>query len=250
MRMENKVAIVTGGSQGIGEAYSIGLAKQGAAVVVADVDEKKGKEVVRSIRDSGGKAVFVRTDVSKKDDAVAMVKKAVDEFGKLDVLVNNAAILEAEPVWDITEEAWDRQMAVNAKGTLFCCQAAIEVMKKQKHGKIINISSIGALAAQPGLCAYHSTKAVALTITRSMALELLDWNIQVNAVVPGTTNTGMAKRAMADPSFKEQVVDPIPMGRLGNPEELLGAILYFATDDSNYCTGQTLVVDGGVLAIC
>ncbi len=250
MRMQNKTAIVTGGAQGIGKAYSIGLAREGANVVIADLDEAKGRQVEESIRASGGKALFVRTDVSKKEDAVALVRKAVDAFGALDVLVNNAAILDGEPVCEISEAKWDRQMAVNAKGTLFCSQAAAEVMKRQKRGKIINISSIGALAAQAGLCAYHSTKAAVLTITRSLALELVPWNIQVNAVVPGTTNTGMAERAMSDPSFTKQVVDPIPMGRLGNPEELLGAVLYFATSDSNYCTGQTLVVDGGVLAFC
>lgn len=249
MRMENKIAIVTGGAQGIGKEYSIGIAREGAVVVIADIDEQKGRDVVQSIEESGGKALFVRTDVSRKSDVDVMVKKTVDQYGGLDVLVNNAAILEAEPVSEISEEMWDKQMAVNAKGTLFCCQAAAEVMKKRKKGKIVNISSIGALAAQPGLCAYHSTKAVVFTITRSFALELIDWNIQVNAVVPGTTNTGMAERAMKNPAFKKQVVDPIPMGRLGNPVELLGAVLYFATDDSNYCTGQTLIVDGGVLAI-
>ncbi len=249
MRLLNKVAIVTGGSQGIGKAYSVGMAKEGAAVVIADIDEKQGQAVVQTIKEAGGKALFVKTDVSSKAQVEAMVKQAVDTYGSLDVIVNNAAILEAEPIMEITEKNWDRQMAVNGKGTLFCCQAAAAVMKKQKRGKIINISSIGALAAQPGLCAYHSTKALVLTITRSFALELIHDNIQVNAVVPGTTNTGMAERAMKDPNFKKQVVDPIPMGRLGKPEELLGAVLYFATDDSNYCTGQTLIVDGGVLAI-
>jgi NAD(P)-dependent dehydrogenase (short-subunit alcohol dehydrogenase family) len=249
MRMQNRIAIVTGGAQGIGKEYCLGIAREGGAVVIADVDEQNGEKLAQSIKDSGGKALFVRTDVSSKADVEAMVKKTVEQFGGLDVLVNNAAILEAQPVGEISEELWDKQMAVNAKGTLFCAQAAAEVMKKQKRGKIVNISSIGALAAQPGLCAYHSTKAVVLTITRSFALELIKWNIQVNAVVPGTTNTGMAERAMKDPEFKKKVVDPIPAGRLGDPKELLGAVLYFATDDSNYCTGQTLIVDGGVLAI-
>jgi len=249
MRMKDKVAIVTGGSQGIGREYALGLAGEGAAVTIADIDEAEGMKTVKAIEENGGRALFVKTDVSSRTDVDAMVEKTVKTFGRLDALVNNAAILDAEPVMEISEEKWDRQMAVNSKGTLFCSQAAARIMKKQKSGKIINISSIGALAAQPGLCAYHSTKAVALTITRSFALELLDWNIQVNAVVPGTTSTGMAARAMKDPNFKKQVVDPIPMGRLGDPKELLGAVLYFASEDSNYCTGQTLTVDGGVMAI-
>ena len=250
MRLKDKVVIVTGAAQGIGKAYAVGVAKEGAKVVVADVDDGGGAAVVEEITKAGGKAVFVHTDVSSKADAEKMVKTAVDAFGRLDALVNNAAILDAEPVDQITEEAWDRQMAVNAKGTLFCSQAAVAVMKKQEYGKIVNISSIGEMAAQPGLCAYHSTKAVIFTITRSFALELIDSNIQVNAVVPGTTNTGMAERAMQDPAFKERVVGTIPIGRLGNPEELLGAVVYFASDDSSYCTGQTLVVDGGVLMAC
>lgn len=249
MRLQDKIVIVTGGAQGIGKAYCLGMAREGAAVVIADLDEERGRGVAEEIADLGGTALFIRTDVSRKADDEALVMKTVDRFGGLDVLVNNAAILDGEPVTEITEEKWDRQFAVNAKGTLFCAQAAVQVMKRQKRGKIVNISSIGALAAQPGLCAYHSTKAAVLTITRSLALELLPWNIQVNAVVPGTTSTGMAERAMRNPDFKRQVVDPIPMGRLGDPAELLGAVLYFSTADSNYCTGQTLIVDGGVLAI-
>lgn len=249
MRLKGKTCIVTGGAQGIGEAYSVGMAREGAQVVIADVDESAGNALADRITGEGKSAVFVRTDVSRKADADALAAKALETYGRIDVLVNNAGILFAQPVEEITEDAWDKQMAVNAKGTLFCAQAVAGAMKEQKSGKIVNISSIGALAAQPGLCAYHSTKAAVLTITRSLAAELISWNIQVNAVVPGTTNTGMAARAMEDPEFQKKVVDPIPQGRLGNPEELLGAVLYFATADSNYCTGQTLVVDGGVLGI-
>ena len=250
MRLQDKVAIITGAAQGIGVAYAVGMAREGAKVVIADVDDANGATVVASINDSGGEALFVHTDVSDKSQVDALMGKTVERFGRLDILVNNAAILDAEPVGQITEAAWDRQMAVNAKGTLFCSQAAAAIMKEQKSGKIVNISSIGALAAQPGLCAYHSTKAVIFTITRSFALELIDHNIQVNAVVPGTTSSGMAERAMQDPAFKKQVVGTIPSGRLGKPEELLGAVIYFASDDSSYCTGQTLVVDGGVLMAC
>ena len=249
MRLKGKVAVITGGAQGIGREYCLGMAREGAKVVLCDMDSAGGEKVIQEILSEGGKAVFVKADVSRKNEVDDLIKTAVKEFGTVDVLVNNAAILDAQPVLEITEDLWDRQMAVNCKGTIFCSQAAAAEMKKNKGGKIINISSIGALAAQPGLCAYHSTKAATLAITRSFALELMEWNIQVNAVVPGTTSTGMAERAMKDPNFKRLVVDPIPMGRLGDPKELLGAVLYFATADSNYCTGQTLVVDGGVLAI-
>lgn len=249
MRLEGKVAIVTGGSQGIGREYCLGMAREGAKVVLADLDIDKGKSVIQEILSTDGKAIFVRTDVSVKGEVDQLVQSAIKEFGTVDILVNNAAILEGQSVLEITKESWDKHMAVNCLGTIFCSQAVASEMKKKKRGKIVNISSIGALAAQPGLCAYHSTKAAVLTITRSFALELMDWNIQVNAVVPGTTSTGMAERAMQNPDFKRLVVDPIPMGRLGDPKELLGAVLFFSSDDSNYCTGQTLIVDGGVLAI-
>jgi len=245
VRLENKVAIVTGGAQGLGEAYSIGMAREGAIVVIADVDELSGHKLEELIRNSGGKALFVRTDVSRKADTEALVQKAIKEFGRLDIIVNNAGILFSAPVEDTTEEMWDKQFAVNVKGLFFCCQAAAEVMKKQKSGKIINISSIAAIGAQAGLCAYSSCKGAILPITRVFALELCKWNVQVNAVLPGTTDTGMAKLAMADPNWTRQVTQSIPMGRLGMTDELLGAVLYFASDDSKYCTGQTLIVDGG-----
>lgn len=250
MRLEKKVAIITGGANGIGRAYSIGFAKEGARVVIADTDEKKALETIDEILRLKGEAVFVYTDISNKSSANNLVNRTMEKFGRLDILVNNAAILVSETVMDITEENWDKQFAVNAKGTVFCSQSVIPVMVKQGNGKIINVSSIGALAAQPGLCAYHSTKAAVLAITRSFALEMINSNIQVNAVVPGTTVSGMAERAMKDPAFKKRVVDTIPIGRLGKPEELLGAVLYFASEDSNYCTGQTLIVDGGVMMAC
>ncbi|MBM3710492.1 MAG: SDR family oxidoreductase, partial [Actinobacteria bacterium] len=170
-------------------------------------------------------------------------------YGRLDILVNNAGILETAPVEETTEEMWDKQLAVNVKGVFFCSQAAAKAMVKQRSGKIINISSIAAVGAQTGLCAYSSTKGAVLTMTRVFALELCPANIQVNAILPGTTDTGMAKRAMVDPEWTKQVTQGIPMGRLGKTEELLGAVLFFASDDSNYCTGQTLIVDGGVSMI-
>jgi NAD(P)-dependent dehydrogenase (short-subunit alcohol dehydrogenase family) len=245
MRLENKVAIVTGGANGIGEAYSKGLASEGSSVVIADLDEKRGKEVVGEIEKSGGKALFIRTDVSRKQDAEKMVQVTVDQFGSVEILVNNAGILFTAPVEETTEEMWDKLLAVNVKGLFFCSQAAVLEMKKKKSGKIINISSIAAIGAQAGICAYSSTKGAVLTITKVFALELAKYNIQVNAILPGTTNTGMAKAAMANPDWTRQITEGIPMKRLGETRDLLGAVLYFASSDSDYCTGQTLIVDGG-----
>jgi NAD(P)-dependent dehydrogenase (short-subunit alcohol dehydrogenase family) len=245
MRLENKVAIVTGGANGIGEAYSKGIALEGASVVIADIDEKRGKEIAGEIEKSGGKALFVSTDVSKKQDSEKMVAAAVKRYGSVDILVNNAGILFTAPFEKTTEEMWDKLIAVNVKGLFFCSQAAAVEMKKKKRGKIINISSIAAIGAQASLCAYSSTKGAVLPITRVFALELAGDNIQVNAILPGTTNTGMAEAAMVDPEWTRQITEGIPMKRLGETRDLIGAVLYFASSDSDYCTGQTLIVDGG-----
>ena len=248
-RLEGKVVIVTGGAQGIGEAYSTGMAKEGAKVIIADLNEENGLMLAEKINSEGNCAIFFKTDVSKKKDAEALIQKALSEYGRLDVLVNNAAILKTAPIEETTEEMWDIQLAVNVKGVFFCSQAATNVMVKQGSGKIINISSIAAVGAQPGLCVYSSTKGAILTMTKVFALEFCSSNIQVNAILPGTTDTGMAKQAMVDPEWTRQVTQGIPMGRLGKTGDLLGAVLYFASDDSNYCTGQTLIVDGGVSMI-
>ena len=245
MRLKDRVAVVTGGAKGIGEAYSVGMAKEGAQVVIADLAQEAGERVIQEIKKAGGEGIFIRTDVSQKKDVENMVAETIKAYGKLDIIVNNAGILFTAPVEETTEEMWDKLLAVNVKGLFFCAQAAAKEMKKQKKGKIINISSIAAIGGQAGLCAYSATKGAVLTITRVFALELVSDNIQVNAILPGTTDTGMAKAAMADPEWTRQVTASIPMGRLGKTEDLLGAVLYFASDDSNYCTGQTLIVDGG-----
>ncbi len=245
MRLENKVAVVTGGANGIGEAYVKGIASEGASVVLADIDEKRGTQIVEEVSKTGGKAVFARTDVSSKQDAEKMVKTAIGKFGSIDILVNNAGILFTAPFEDTTEEMWDKLLAVNVKGLFFCSKAAAEEMKKRKSGKIINISSIAAVGAQASLCAYSSTKGAVLPITKVFALELAPYNVQVNAILPGTTDTGMAKAAMVDPNWTKQITEGIPMKRLGRTRDLLGAVLFFASADSDYCTGQTLIVDGG-----
>ena len=245
MRLKGKVAAVTGGARGIGEAYSTGLAAEGAHVVIADIDPKAGERVAQRINQSGGEAIFVRTDVSLKEDAKKMIAETVKTYKRIDILVNNAGILFIAPVEETTEEMWDKLLAVNVKGLFFCSQAATNEMKKQKSGKIINISSIAAIGGQASLCAYSSTKGAVLPITRVFALELVDYNIQVNAILPGTTDTGMAEEAMKDPEWTRQVTKSIPMKRLGRTTDLMGALLYFASPDSDYCTGQTLIVDGG-----
>lgn len=250
MRLEGKVAIITGGAQGIGEAYSIGMAREGAKVVIADVQQNVGQELAEKIKKEGGSALFLKVDVSNKTEVEAMAEETINAYNRLDIIVNNAGISENAPIEETTEEMWDKQFAVNVKGVFFCSQAAAKVMIKQHSGKIINISSIAAICASKGICAYASTKGAVLTMTKVFALELCPYNIQVNAILPGVTNTYQAKkRAMDDPEWAKQVTQQIPMGRMGKKEELVGAVLYFASDDSIYCTGQTLIVDGGVSMI-
>jgi NAD(P)-dependent dehydrogenase (short-subunit alcohol dehydrogenase family) len=242
MRLEGKVAIVTGGSMGIGEAYTKGMAREGARVVIADINEEVGQNLVQLINKEGGSALFIKTDVSKKADVDALIEKTVAKYGKLDILVNNAAILETAPVEETTEEMWDKMLAVNVKGIFFCSQAAAKVMVKQKSGKIINVSSIAAVGAQPGLLVYSSTKGAVLTMSRVFALELCTSNIQVNSILPGTTDTGMAKQAMENPEWTRQVIQGIPMGRLGKTDDLLGALLFLLQMNPIIVPGRRLLL--------
>ena len=245
MRLKNKVVIVTGGANGLGEGYSFGLAEEGAKVVIADLDAKNGERVRQEIKKKGGEATFVLTDISKKGDADHLLAETINQYGQIDIVVNNAGTFFSAPVLEHTEEMWDKSCAVNIKGVFFVSQAAAKEMVKRKRGKIINISSIAGYGAQPTLCAYGSTKAAITMMTRVFALELAPFNIQVNALLPGTTDAGMVKEAMKDPTWTKQTISGIPLGRLGTSRDMLGAVLYFASEDSNYCTGQTLIVDGG-----
>ncbi len=156
MRLQDRVAVVTGGANGIGEAYSVGMAKEGARVVIADIDQAGGERVIQEIKKAGGEGIFVRTDVSQKKDVENMIAETIKKYGKLDIMVNNAGILFTAPVEETTEEMWDKLFAVNVKGLFFCAQAAAREMKKQKSGKIINISSIAAIGGQAGLCPYYT----------------------------------------------------------------------------------------------
>ena len=179
-----------------------------------------------------------------------MVQDTIAKYNRIDVLVNNAGISINVPIEETTEEIWDKQYEVNVKGVFFCSLEVAKVMIKQNSGKIINISSIAAINASWGVCAYACTKGAVISMTKDLALELCPHNIQVNTIIPGVTYTYQAKkRAIDDPEWGKQVVEDIPMGRMAKKEELVGAALYFASDDSSYCTGQTLIVDGGVSMI-
>lgn len=246
MRLKGKVIVVTGGSRGMGRAYCLRLASEGAKVVVNYLsNEMAACGVVKEITRNGGEAIVFKANVGVKSDVEEMVDHTVKRFRKLDVMVSNAGLVHKEPLLEQTEETIDRIFKTNVKGSIFCTQVAATQMKKQGEGKIILCASIVAVVAQPLLSVYTASKGAILSFMRAAALELAPYQIKVNCVLPGTTVTDMSKDVLTDPVIKKALIDPVPLGRLGKPEDLEGIILYLSSDDANWTTGQSFIVDGG-----
>jgi len=248
MRLENKVAIITGAGSGIGKASAMLFAKEGAKVVVADWSEEGGNQTVSEIKAAGGEAVFVKTDVSKAADIDTMVSTCVSTFGKLDILFNNAGIVSQGKIADFTEEDWDKVINVDLKGVFLGCKRAIPEMEKQGRGKIISTASIAGLVGFDGTSGYCAAKGGIVSLTRELALECAPKKINVNAIAPGVIETAMTKDILADPKQKAGMQATTPYPRLGKPEDIAYAALYLASDESDFVTGHTLVVDGGWIA--
>lgn len=248
-RLKGRVAIVTGGGHGIGKAYAIRLASEGAKLVIAELDEKAGQAVAQELTASGHEALAVRTDVADKNSVEKMAAAAIDRFGRIDVLINNAAIfatipMSRSPFDQISIEEWDRMMQVNLKGTWLASCAVIPQMRIQGYGKIINISSGTALKGSPSRIHYVTSKAGILGFTKTLANEVGKDNICVNCVAPGST----LSEENPDESIikmRHQAVYSRALQRVQSPDDLTGAIVFFASADSDFITGQTLVVDGG-----
>jgi 3-oxoacyl-[acyl-carrier protein] reductase len=248
-RLEGRVAIVTGGGHGIGKAYARGLAAEGASIVVAEIDADAASAVAGALVQEGFQAIAVPTDVSHWPSVEAMAKRTMERFGRIDVLVNNAAIFATVPMsrapFDQIDPAeWDRMMSVNLKGTWLACRAVVPHMKAQGYGKIINISSGTALKGSASRIHYVTSKAGILGFTRTLAREIGGAGICVNCVAPGSTLSEEAPDAETL-KMRNAAASDRALRRLQTPEDLVGAIVFFASADSDFITGQTLVVDGG-----
>jgi 3-oxoacyl-[acyl-carrier protein] reductase len=245
-RLEGKAAIVTGAARGIGKALAAGLAREGAGVVVADVLGPQAEEAAAEIRRSGGDAIAVAMDVTEYASVLAAVAAAVERWSRVDILINNAGLIAGIPrgsFEEITEQGWDRMFAVNVKGIWNCCRAAVPHMRTAGGGSIVNISSDVVISGVPGLLHYSASKGAVIGLTRALAKELGPEGIRVNSMAPGFTETPAALEHGAEAA--ERSVRSRPLGRAEVPEDLVGSVVFLASDDAAFMTGQLLVVNGG-----
>ncbi len=248
MRLQDRVAIVTGAGSGNGRGIALRLAEEGAKIVVADVSEVGAGETVAMIEAMAGQALLVKADVSQRSQVETMVKITLQHFGQIDILVNNAGVETLIPFLELPESEWDRILAVNLKGPFLCSQAvAREMAQAGRGGKIVNIASINSAIALPGQAHYVSSKGGLLMLTKAMALDLAPYNINVNAVGPGVIETAMTANSLSNPARVEMFLNHIPLKRIGQPRDIANAVLFLASDEADYITGTILYVDGGWL---
>jgi L-rhamnose 1-dehydrogenase len=246
MRLAGKVAIVTGAARGIGRAIALRCGQEGARVALVDLREDEGHQTVRLIEAAGGKAMFIRTDVSDGAQVQAMVDLVVEQWGAIHILVNDAGICPFEDFLEMSESLWDQVLDVNLKGYFLCSQAVARVMVEQGvKGRIIAVSSISSEFGGSSQAHYCASKAGINLLVKSMSISLGPHGITCNAVLPGTVETDINREALADPAVRAYWSKRAPLGRLGQPEDIAGPVLFFASDDSEWCTGSMLVVDGG-----
>ncbi len=245
MKLENKVAIITGAGSGIGKETALLFAREGAKVVVADISEKGGMETVVEIKRNSGEGFFFRLDVSDKGQIQQMVKDALDKYGRIDILVNNAGIVQDAIITKMTDEQWDRVIDVNLKGAFNCIKAVVEVMINQGNGVIINASSVVGLFGNIGQANYASAKAGLIGLTKTLAKELGRKGIRVNAVAPGFIVTPMTSGVPE--KILEMMKEKTPLRKLGEPGDVANAYLYLASDDAKFVNGAVLSVDGGLV---
>jgi 2-deoxy-D-gluconate 3-dehydrogenase len=246
--LSGKVAVVTGGGKGIGKAIALALADAGAKLVVAARTGAEIEAVAEEIRSRGGEAMARVTDVTQSDQIQALVEAAMEAFGRIDILVNNAARSFLRSLFDLREDGFDKIFNTNVKGTFLLSREVAKRMKDQGGGRIINITTVGAVRGGALMGVYHASKAAVKMLTMCMATEWAPYNILVNAVGPGLTRTHFSQPIWSNPEVERQIVTRIPMGRLAEPEDIVGAVLFLCSDAARFITGQTIYVDGGTLA--
>jgi 3-oxoacyl-[acyl-carrier protein] reductase len=249
LSLEGKVAIVTGGKRGIGRGIALAFAKAGADVAICSRGAEDGslEAVAKEIEQLGRRSLAIKADVSKKSDVDQMVQRVIDEFGDIDILVNNAGVI----MWDqslleASEDDWNKIMTINLQGAFFCCQAVGKWMMERKKGNIINMCSVSAISVSPGAAIYCISKAGLWMLTRALAQELGVYNIRVNAISPGWVKTDMNIQFRRDPDAEKEIARGIPLERLGVPEDIGRVALFLASDASDYITGQSIIIDGGI----
>jgi cyclopentanol dehydrogenase len=245
MRLQNKVALISGGAKGMGAVEAKLFAKEGAKVVIGDVLEAEGKQIEAAINETGGECLFVPLDVSDENQWNEAVAATVGRFGKLDILINNAGIFRTNAVEETSSAEWDQVMDINAKGVFLGAKAAIPAMREAGGGSIINLSSVAGLVGAAYSSAYSASKGAVRLFTKSTAIQYATDGVRCNSIHPGVIQTDMTKEAIADSQFKAQRLDPTPLARLGQPEDVAYGALYLASDESSFVTGAELVIDGG-----
>ncbi len=242
-RVEGKVALVTGGRQGIGRVCALALANAGADLVEADIE--KSNQVIEEIEKLGSRALGVEANITRLAQIDRMVDEVMGKFGQIDILVNNAGVCFREPALDISEKTWDATFDVNLKALFFCTQKVVPQMISRKKGKIVNIASMNAVMPLPAHVSYNASKAGVWSVTKTLAMEWGRYNINVNAIGPTFIKTEMASHVFENPKKYQDIVSKLPMGRVGDPMDVAGAVVYLASTASDFITGELLLVDGG-----
>jgi len=243
MKLKDKVAIVTGGARGIGKAICLRLAKEGAKIVIFDLMNELALKVAEKIKEEGGESLTIPVDVSSLCSVEQAVEKVIDKFKRIDILVNNAGITKDKLILRMKEEDWDKVIQVNLKGAFNCLKVVLKFMSRQRYGRIVNISSVIGLRGNVGQANYAASKAGVIALTKSAAREFAKRGITVNAIAPGFIHTSMTQELL---NTRKDLLDQIPIGRVGKPEEVAGLVSYLVSEDAAYITGETIRIDGGM----
>ncbi|MCJ7660415.1 MAG: SDR family oxidoreductase [Anaerolineales bacterium] len=245
-RFIDQVVIVTGGSRGIGLETCKQFALEGARIIIASVDKSRGLTADLVITNLGGKALFVQTDVTQREQVSRMVETTLSRFGEISVLVNNVGVHDGAPFWEETEDDWARMYQTNVLGVVLPSQMIVKHMIEKGRGSIVHVASKAGVVGEPGHAAYSASKGAVIALTRAMAVELAPYGIRVNAVCPGPVFTDMLFEAVPDESNRQKLAQDTPLGRIGVPEDIAHGILYLASSDADWCTGQAISLDGGL----